>query len=88
MKRTELKHRWILSHNIAQPHTAKIMEAWLDSKQIDVMQHPLYNPDFGPVRFLSVSDSQEIATSCQFSLENEVVNAVHTFPNGIPESEF
>ncbi len=39
MKRLELKHRWILHHDNARPHTAKIVEVWLTNKQIVIMQH-------------------------------------------------
>ncbi len=44
MKRAELKHQWILHHNNAQSHTTTIVDAWLTSKQIDVMRHPRHSP--------------------------------------------
>ncbi len=44
MKRPELKYQWIMYHNNARPYTAKIMEAWLASKRINVMHPPTPTP--------------------------------------------
>ncbi len=49
------------------------------------MQYPTYSP--GALRFLAVFSSQEITAGLSL-LDNKVMNAIHTYLNGIPESEF
>ncbi len=68
-KRPELKHRWILHHHDARPHTAKIVETWMASKEIYVMHPPPNSPDLASCNFWlfpAVKKTVRVVKSVQF----------------------
>ncbi len=50
-KRLHLKKQWILHHDNARTHTARIITDYLKKMKIRVMPHPPYSPDEAPCDF-------------------------------------
>ena len=43
-----MKNSWILHHNNAPAHMALSVREFLATKQITVLEHPVYSPDLAP----------------------------------------
>ena len=55
-KRPEIADNWILHHDNATPHTARVVLDCLDKFNIPVMPHPPYSPDLAPCDFSLFSE--------------------------------
>ena len=49
---------WILHHDNAPAHTAPSVREFLATKQITVLEHPVYSPDLAPNDFFSVPEDK------------------------------
>ena len=87
-KRPELKGTWVLHHNNARPHVAKVVQDWLVNKGVRVMPHPPYSPDLAPCDFWLFPQLKKSLRGQQFCSDDEVVNTVHAFVNSVPQAEF
>jgi hypothetical protein len=59
-KRPEIfaNNSWVLHHDNAPAHTALSVREFLDTKQINVLEHPAYLPDLAPNYFFSVPEDK------------------------------
>ena len=60
-KRSELfaNNSWILHHENAPAHTALSVREFLPTKQIAVLEHPVYSPDLESNDFFSYPEDKE-----------------------------
>jgi len=67
-KRPELfaNNSWILHHDSAPVHTALSVREFLATKQITVLEHPVYSPDLAPNDFFLCPKIKEILKGRHF----------------------
>ena len=75
-KRPDLRNQgWMLLHDNARPHTAKVVGEFLHRNNIDVLPHPPYSPDLAPCDFWLFSHLKKPLRGRQFSSVNELMHA-------------
>jgi len=90
-KRLELiaKNSWILHHDNAPAHTALSLREILATKQITVLEHPVYSPDLAPSDFFFLFPKiKEILKGRHFDDIDEIRSNTTAALKAIPQNHF
>jgi len=89
-KRPELfaNNSWILHHNNAPAHTALSAREFLTTKQITVLEHPVYLLDLAPSDFFLFQKIKEILKGRHFDDIDDIRSNTMAALKAIPQNQF
>ena len=89
-KRSELfaNNSWILHHDNAPAHTALSVREFLATKQITVLEHPVYSPDLAPSDFFLFPKIKEILKGRHFDDIDDISSNTTAALKAIPQNQF
>ena len=89
-KRPELfaNNSWILHQDNAPVHTAISVRDFLATKQITVLEHPVYSPDLDPSDFFLLPKIKEIFKGRHFDDIDEIRSNIKAALKATPQNQF
>ncbi len=87
-KRLKLENWWTLHHDNARPHTAHIVQEYLELHNIEVLSHSSYLLDLAMCDFWIFPMLKKVLCGCHFVSDNGVVTALHTSFNSLDRADF
>jgi len=89
-KRPELfaNNSWILHHDNAPAHKALSMREFLATKQINVLEHPVYSPDIAPSDFFLFPKIKEVLKGRHFDDIADIRSNTRAALKAVPQNQF
>ena len=79
---------WILHHDNAPAHPALSVREFLATKQITVLEHPVYSPNLAPSDFFLYPKIKEILKGRHFDGTDDIRSITTAALKAIPQNQF
>jgi histone-lysine N-methyltransferase SETMAR len=88
-KRPELREGgWLLHHDNARPHVARIVRDFLESHGIETVPHPPYSPDLAPCDFYLFPNLKKALKGKKFTTDEALVKAAEAILKRLSQNGF
>ena len=87
-KRPQVRRNWLLLHDNAGAHIARIVTDVLDAEGVEVVPHPGYSPDLSPPDFWLFNKLKRMTNGVIYHNVDDLKTALDAAMANIPQAEF